>query len=136
MRAVVLVVRLAKLALQTGTDLSANTDTVSNLDGCHLVADFDSLADNFMTDADWEWAVAPTASNSVNIGAADTAALNFDVDITSLKLLRFELGMWSDARQSEASDPMAAHFFLLKLTPLALIFDHVALERVWVRHIE
>lgn len=31
---------------------------------------------------------------------------------------------------------MAAHFFFLKFTPLALIFDHVALEGVRVRHYE
>lgn len=136
MRTIVLVVRLAKLAFQTGTDLSANTDTVSNLHGCDLVADFDSLADNFMTDADWEWAVAPPAIDSMNIGAADTATLNFDINITILKLLRFKLGLCSAARRSGAGDLMAAHFFLLKLTPLALIFDHVALEGLRVRHYE
>ena len=29
-----------------------------------------------------------------------------------------------------------AHFFLLKITPLALILDHVALKHFWVRHLE
>lgn len=104
MRTVVLVIRLAKLAVQAGTDLSANTDTVSNFHGCDLVANFDSLADNFMTDADWEWAVAPTTIDSMNIGAADTAALNFDINIAILKLLWFKLGLWSVARQSGAGD--------------------------------
>lgn len=104
MRTVVLVIRLAKLAVQAGTDLSANTDTVSNFHGCDLIADFDRLADNFMTDADWERAVAPAAIDSMNIGAADTAALNFDINIAILKLLWFKLGLWSVARQSGAGD--------------------------------
>ena len=95
MRTIILIVRFAKLALQTGTDLSANTHPVSNLDSRHLVANFDSLADNFVTDADWKRAVTPTASDSMDIRAADTAALNFDVDITVFKFLRFELGVWS-----------------------------------------
>lgn len=116
MRTVVLVVRLAKLAFQAGTDLSAHTNAVSNLDCCHLVADFDSLADDFMADADWKGAITPTASDGMNVRAADSAALNFDVDITVFELLRFE-------------------FLLLKVTPFALILDHVALEGLWVRHL-
>lgn len=94
MRTVVLVVRFAKLAFQAGTDLSAHTNAVSNLDCCHLVADFDSLADDFMADADWKGAITPTASDGMNVRAADSAALNFDVDITVFELLRFELRMW------------------------------------------
>ena len=95
MRTVILVVRFAELAFETGTDLSANTDTISNLNGCNLVADFDSLADNFMTDADGERAVPPTARDCMDIRAADTTALNFNVDITVFEFLRFELGIWS-----------------------------------------
>lgn len=136
MRTVVLVVRLAKFALQTGTDLSANTNAVSNLDGCHLVADFDSLADNFMADADRERAFAPTASDGMDIRAADSAAFNFDVDIAVFELLRFKLGMRSGDCGGQAIQSVAAHFLLLKVTPFALILDHVALEHVWVRHIE
>lgn len=135
MRTVVLVVRFAKLALQTSTDLGTNTNTVSNLDGCHLVADFDGLTDDFVTDADWERAIAPTASDGMDIRAADSAALNLDVDITIFELLWFELGMRSVIGRSEASDS-AAHLFLLKVGPFALILDHVALEHLWVRHVE
>ena len=94
-RTVVFIVRFAKLALQTGTDLGTNTNTVSNLDGGHLVADFHGLTDDFVTDADWERAFAPTASDGMDIRAADSAALNFDVDITFFELLGFELGMQS-----------------------------------------
>ncbi len=135
MRTVVLVVRLAKLALQTGTNLSTNTNTVSNLDRCYLVTDFDSFADNFMSNADWERAIAPAASDGMDIRAADSAAFNFDVDVTVFELLRFELEMWSGIGRSETSDSIAAHFFLLKVTPFALILDHVALEHLWVRHL-
>lgn len=134
MRTVILIIRLAKLALQTGTDLSANTNAISNLDGCHLVADFDSLANDFMTDTDGERAVAPTASDGMDIRAADSAALNFNVNITVFELLRFELRMRSAMYGNEASISMVAHFFLLKVTPFALILDHVALEHLWVRH--
>ena len=91
MRTVILVIGFAKLALEAGADLRANTNTVSNLDGCDLVANFNSLANNFMTDADWERAVAPTASDGMDIRAANTAAFNLYVDITVFELLRFEL---------------------------------------------
>ena len=135
-RTVVLVVRFAKLALQTGTDLGTNTNTVSNLDGCHLVADFDGLTDDFVTDADWERAIAPTTSDGMDIRAADSAALNFDVDVSIFELLWFELEIRLVIGRSEASDSIANHLFLLKVGPFALIFDHVALKHVWVRHVE
>lgn len=93
MRAVVLIVGLAELALQAGLDLSADTNTVSNLDGRHLVTDFDRLANDLMTDANGERAIAPTASDGMNIRAANPAALDFDVDITVFELFRFELEM-------------------------------------------
>ena len=90
-RTVIFVIGFAKLALQAGADLSANTHTVSNFNGCHLVANFDSFANNFMTDADWEWAVAPTASDGMDVRAANTAAFDLYVDVTIFELLRFEL---------------------------------------------
>lgn len=136
MRTVILVIRLAKLALQTGADLRANTNTVANLDGCHLVADFDRLADDFMTDANWERAITPTACDGMDIGAADSAALNLDIDVTVFELLGFELERGSGMCRSQAIDFIVAHFFLLKVTPLTLILDHVALEHVRVRHLE
>ena len=91
MRTVILVIRFAKLALEAGADLSANTNTVSNLNGCYLVANFDSLANDFVTDADWERAVTPAAIDGMDIRAANTAAFNLYVDITVFELLRFEL---------------------------------------------
>ena len=95
MRAVVLVVSLAELALQAGPDLRSNTNTVSDLDGCHLLADLDSLTNDFVTDADWERAIAPTASDCMDIRAADAAALDLDVDVTVFKFLGFKLRMGS-----------------------------------------
>ena len=138
MRTVVLVIRLAKLALQAGANLGTNSNAISNFDGGHLVADFDSLANDFMTNADWEGAITPTAIDCVDIGAADPAAFNLDVDITVFELLRFELillsGMGS-CKSPLSRVPPVAHFFLLKITPLALILDHVALKCFWVRHL-
>lgn len=31
---------------------------------------------------------------------------------------------------------MAAHLFLLEISPFALILDHVTLKHFWVRHVE
>ena len=135
-RAIILIVRFAELALQTGTDLSANTNTVSNLDSRHLVADFNGLANNFMTDADWKWAITPASSDGMDIGAANSAALNLDVDVTIFEFLRFELRRWSGLYYDDAINPISPHFFLFKVSPFALVFDHVALEHVWVRHFE
>ena len=53
MRAVVLIVGFAALALQAGSDLSTNTNAVSNLDSRHLVTNFDSFANDFVSDAEW-----------------------------------------------------------------------------------
>ena len=44
-----------------------------------------------MTHANWEGAIAPTSSDSMDIRAANTAAFNLYVDITIFELLRFEL---------------------------------------------
>ena len=91
MRTVVLIIRLAKLALQAGADLGSHSNAVSNLDRGHFVADFDGLANDFMTDTDWERAVTPAAGDCVDIGAADPAAFDLDVDVAVFELLRFEL---------------------------------------------
>ena len=136
MGTIILIVRFAKLALQTRANLSADTHTISNLDGCDFVANLDGLADDFMTDADGEWAVAPTASDGMNIRAADAAALNLDVDVAVFKLLWFELERRLGRCWSEVKDSMAVHLFLFKIAPFALILDHIALEHVWVRHLE
>ncbi len=91
MGAVILVVRFTKLALQTCSDLGTNANAISNLDSGHLVTDFDSLADNFVTNTNGKRAVAPASIDGVNIGPTDATALDLDVDITVFELLWFEL---------------------------------------------
>lgn len=51
-RAVVLVVRLANVALEAGLDLSAYTDTITNFASRNLVTNPDCLANDLMSDAD------------------------------------------------------------------------------------
>ena len=139
MRTVVLIIRLAKLALQAGADLSTNSNAVSDLDSGHLVANFDGLANDFMTNADWERAITPTAIDCVDIGAANPAAFNLDVDVAVFELLRFELILLSafgSCTSPLSMVPVVAHFFLLEITPFALILDHVALKHFGVRHLE
>ena len=139
MRTIVFIIRLAKLALQAGADLGTNSNTVSDLDRGHLIANFDGLANNFMTNADWERAITPTTIDCVDIGAADPAAFNLDVDVAVFEFLRFELILLSGLGSCTlplSRVPIVAHFFLLKFTPLALILDHVALKHFRVRHLE
>ena len=139
MRTVVLIIRLAKLAFQAGADLGTDSNAVSDLDGGHLVADLDGLANDFMTNADWKRAITPTAIDCVDIGAADPAAFNLDVDVAVFELLRFELILLSGLESCTSLSlrvPIVAYFFLLEITPLALILDHVALKHFWVRHLE
>lgn len=71
--------------------MSANTNTVTNFDLGHLAADLDSFANDLMTDADWQWAVSPAPCDCMDIGAADSASINLDVNIIVLELLWLEL---------------------------------------------
>ena len=91
MWAVVLVVALALFALQARPYLCSNADSVANLDGLHLVTDLDGLADDLVSDTDWQWAVAPSTVNGVDIGPADAAALDTDIDVVVVELLCLEL---------------------------------------------
>lgn len=49
--AIVLIARLTNLAVQASPDLRTHPDTISNIDSRHLIAHFDSLANNFMANA-------------------------------------------------------------------------------------
>ena len=91
MRAIVLLVCLAELALQACLDLSAHTDTISNFDTSHFVANLDGLAYDLVTDADGQRAISPATVDRVDIGAADTATLDLDVNVAVFERLRFEL---------------------------------------------
>ena len=91
MRAVVLVVRFADLALQAGPYLRTNTNTVSDLDGGHFVANLDGVSDDLVADAKRKACFAPTTSDGVDVATADTTCFDPDVDITLFKWLWFEL---------------------------------------------
>lgn len=80
-RAIVLIVALALLALETGPDLGADTDTVALLDGLDGLADLDGLAYDLVSHTDGQGCATPTTVDGVDIGAADTAALDLDVDV-------------------------------------------------------
>jgi hypothetical protein len=80
-RAVVFVLVFAELALEARRDLSTNTNTVADLDLADLVANSDSLANDFVTNAERTFKVSPSASNGVNIRTADTAGFDLDINI-------------------------------------------------------
>lgn len=134
MGTVILVVRLAKLALQTCSDLSTDANTISNLDSGHLVADLNSLANDLMTDANGEWAVTPASIDGVDVGATDTTALDLDVDVAVFKLLWFELEQRSNMLSDWPVSAKTTHFLLLEVGPFALVLDHEAFEGVRVSH--
>ena len=89
--AIVLLVCLAVLARQVGADLRTNTHAVADLDGLHVLADLDSLADDLVADANGERAAAPAAVDGVDIAAADAAAVDGDVDVAVFEGLELEL---------------------------------------------
>ena len=66
--AVVLLVVLALVAGEIGTDLSTNTGAVSDLDASDLVADLDYLADNLVSYAKRQRELlAPSSGDGVDI---------------------------------------------------------------------
>ena len=89
--AVVLIVALTLLALQARPDLSSNTDTISDLAAGHFVSHLDSMADDLVTNANGQWDFPPTSINAVDVRAADTTALDLDVDVVGPEFLGFEL---------------------------------------------
>ena len=89
--AIVFVVVFALLALHAGPNLGPDTDAVANLDSAHFRANFDGLADDLMTNAEGKRDLAPATSDAVDIGAADTAALDLDVDVVVFEGLGLEL---------------------------------------------
>ena len=91
MRAIVLVVGLADLALEARLDLSADTDAVANLAGGHFVTSFDHFTDNLMTNADWQRAVPPAPVDGMKVGAADTAGFDLNIDIAVFEWLWLKL---------------------------------------------
>ena len=91
-RAVVLVIRFADRAREVGTDLSANTNTVSNLDVLDLGANSDGLANDLVSYAEREWNVcSPTTIDLVNIRCTDTASIDGDINVMLLEFLEGNL---------------------------------------------
>ena len=134
-RAIVFLICLAKFAFQARLDLSTYANSVANLDGGHLVADLDSSTDDLVTDTDGKGAVTPAASDGVDIGAADTTALNLDVNVTVFERL------WLELKRNQKFEPrertgVDACFVLLKICPFALVLDHVTFECFRITHLE
>lgn len=133
MRTVVLIIRLAVLALQTGSDLGADAYTVANLDARRaLVADLDSLADDFVTYAERHRGPTPATSDGMDVRAADTAGIDHDVHVAITEWLDLKLRPGSG--MPIISEEPRAYFFLLKLGPLVLGLNPESLKFVWVRH--
>ena len=95
MWAIILIVALALWALQTRPDLGTDTSTVADLECRDLGANFYNFANDFMANGDGSWRFTPTSSDGMDIGTADTTALDLDVDIVVTKSLWFELSTWS-----------------------------------------
>ena len=135
MRAVVLVIALAILAFQARRNLSANTNTVANLDGRHLVTNFDGFPNDLVSDTKGQWGFSPATGDAVDVGTANTAGVDLDVDITVTERLCLELhrdfehmsGLWLG---------VCAHLLFLEVTPLLVGFNHEPLKGVWVSHLE
>jgi hypothetical protein len=90
--AVVLLVVFALVASQVGTDLSTNTGTVTDLNASDLVSDLDDLSDDLVSYAERKRdLLSPTTSDGVNIGSANTARVDGNVNVIFLKLLEGEL---------------------------------------------
>lgn len=64
---VVLVISLTQLALQACTDLSANTDTVSDFAERYLGTSLDDFSDDFVPNAKREFLSTPSASDGVEV---------------------------------------------------------------------
>jgi len=92
-RAVVLLVRLAVCASQVCLNLRTNTDAVADLDGFDCITDLHGLADHLVADAERKGCIAPAASDGVDVGRANTAHVNGDVDVTVLERLELELAL-------------------------------------------
>ena len=72
----------------------------------------------------------------MDIGTADTASINLDVNITVTKRLGLELCRELYQPVSEHWRNVNAHVLLLEVTPLLVGLDHESLESVWVNHLD
>ena len=90
-RAVVLVVRLAIAALQAGSDLRAHANTITNFAGGDFISNANCPANDLMSHTDWHRRLSPATIDRVHVGTADTTSIDFDINVTVLEWLCFEL---------------------------------------------
>lgn len=107
MRAIILIIRLAKFAFQTCPDLSANTNTVSDLYGSNFWTNLDCFSYDLMAHTQRYARVTPALSTTehlvfharlltytsdrMHIASTYSAAFNLNIDVTVFKLLWFKL---------------------------------------------
>jgi hypothetical protein len=91
-RAVILLVVLALGAGEIGTNLSADTRAVTNLDLCDFGADLDNLTNDLVSDAEGKGNLrSPASTDGVDIRSANTACVDGNVDVVLLELLKGNL---------------------------------------------
>jgi hypothetical protein len=131
--AVVLLVGFAVVAREIGTDLGTNTGAVADLDILNSRADLDDLANDLVAYAERERDIlAPAASDGVDVGSADTAGVNGNVNIVLLELFERKLcGKLDFATYCAASH---THVFARELAPLLDVSDSEGVGGVWVAH--
>jgi hypothetical protein len=101
--AVVLLVRLAVVAGQIGTNLRTNTSAVANLELGDLGADLDDLSNDLVPYAERQRDVlSPATGDGVDVGGADTAGVNGNVNIMLLELLEGQLQMCQSQLRSQS----------------------------------
>ena len=85
LRAVSLVSVLALLALQAGTNLRTNTDSLSGLDESDILPYPQDLANNLVANTNGIIGSSPSRPNHMNIRLANTTGFDLNVDIVGLK---------------------------------------------------
>ena len=133
-RTVILLICLTDPALQASLNLRPNTDAITDFDGRDLGADFHGFANYFVADTDGEGDVAPPATNGVHVRAADATGFDLDIDVIVFEWFGFELRVGSIGIL--LCGECGPYFFLLKIGPFGLVFDHEAFECVWVTHVD
>jgi hypothetical protein len=131
--AVVLLVRFAVVAREVSTDLSTNASAIANLYVLNLGADSDDLADDLVAYTERKRDVlAPAAGNSVDVGGADTAGIDGDINIVLFELLEGKLRKILEAATVQNIDQ--THIFACELAPLLDVSDGKRVGSVWVTH--
>lgn len=136
MRAVVLIVRLANIALEAGSDLSTHAHTITHFASRHLITNPNCLTNDLVAYANWQRSLAPASIDSVYVGATDTASINLDVNVTILEWFYIELPEKSLSIDKAINLGAIIYLFLLEVAPFVLRIDHKPFELIWVRHFE